>query len=315
MQTKTEELFKSFPVRKTAKQKQNFREWVTKTLTEAGCSVTTESGKGLLKSNNIVVGDPDKADIIFTAHYDTPARLPFPNIIIPYSILMTFLVQLPLALIFMLPAIGAELLVLRLTDNSFLGLAALWAVVLALYALMTSGPQNPSNVNDNTSGVATLLETALTLPPEQREKAAFVFFDNEEKGLLGSAAFYERHKKTVKDTLLINFDCVSDGKALHFFPCGKLKKKHPEMVELLEKSFQPHGGKGVKIAKKGFTMYPSDQAHFPCGVGVAALNKTKLGYSIGRIHTHRDTVLQRENIELLRLGAVRLLEQIGNSEM
>ena len=58
---------------------------------------------------------------------------------------------------------------------------------------------------------------------------------------------------------------------------------------------------------RGFGFYPSDNALFEKGVGVCALRRRKIvGYYMDRIHTHRDTVLEEENIELLRRGALAL---------
>jgi len=66
----------------------------------------------------------------------------------------------------------------------------------------------------------------------------------------------------------------------------------------------------VEVASKG-VIYPSDQANFPVGVGVAALKTSKSGILyMDRIHTKRDTVCREENIEFLRDGAVRLLSMI-----
>ena len=83
---------------------------------------------------------------------------------------------------------------------------------------MMAGPANRHTANDNTSGVITLLEIALSLPEELRSDVCFVWFDNEERGLLGSAAFAGKHKETKKGALVLNFDCVGDGDSLQFFP-------------------------------------------------------------------------------------------------
>ena len=159
--------------------------------------------------------------------------------------------------------------------------------------------------------MVTLLEIALSLKPEQREKAAFVFFDNEEKGLFGSSAFYRKHRKNMKAELLVNFDCVSDGDHILFFPCAKVRKSGG--VQRLERAYASTADKQVRVIK-GFGFYPSDQKHFPMGVGVAALHrKPLLGYCLGRIHTWRDTAMDERNIELLRQGSMWLLNE-GNKE-
>jgi len=172
------------------------------------------------------------------------------------------------------------------------------------------GKANRHTANDNTSGVLTLVETALALPPEHRDRVCFVFFDNEEKGMLGSAAFTKRHKKAKKETLNINFDCVSDGDFIQFFPGWAMKEKDPAMLDRIEAAFQGRGEKVVEVVR-GFGFYPSDNKAFRKGVGVCALKRKKsLGYYMDRIHTNKDTVLEEENIEILRDGALRLAKKI-----
>ena len=58
-----------------------------------------------------------------------------------------------------------------------------------LFTVFMGGKPNKHTANDNTSGVITLLELMNRLSPEQKERTAFVFFDNEENGMLGSAFF------------------------------------------------------------------------------------------------------------------------------
>ena len=83
-------------------------------------------------------------------------------------------------------------------------------------------------------------------------------------------------------------------------------KKSPEVMALLEKAFLSEDKKIVEVVR-GFGLYPSDQAVFRRGVGIAALKKAPvIGYYMDRIHTRRDTVLEEKNIQLLRDGAVAL---------
>ena len=158
--------------------------------------------------------------------------------------------------------------------------------------------------------VSTATQTALAMPEADREEVCFVFFDNEEKGLFGSAAFTKAHKKAKKETLNINFDCVSDGDFIQFFPGWAMKEKDPAMLDRIEAAFQGRGEKVVEVVR-GFGFYPSDNKAFRKGVGVCALKRKKsLGYYMDRIHTNKDTVLEEENIEILRDGALRLAKKI-----
>ena len=302
MRNESQYLMEHFPVRKSRKQKSAFLDWATDTLQKAGYTPKVEEAKST-KSRNLIIGDPDTASVIFTAHYDTPARLPYPNFIVPQSMLLTLVAQAPLLILMFAVIFGIEGLILHFVDSPLAGLLSTYVMLFGVFYLMLAGPANPRNVNDNTSGVVTILETALSLPPELRSSTAFILFDHEELGLLGSSAFYKSHKKKVSNTLLINFDCVSEGDHVRFFP-GKGLKKRPELLQTLEAAFSPIESKTVAVANHGY--YPSDQKHFPLGVGVAVLRKGFLGLCLGRIHTGRDVIFQPENIELLRTGCLSL---------
>jgi Zn-dependent M28 family amino/carboxypeptidase len=169
------------------------------------------------------------------------------------------------------------------------------------------GPANKHTANDNTSGVITLMEIMQALPEEKKNEIAFVFFDLEEMGLFGSSGFASKHKKEMKDKLLLNFDCVSDGDTILFAVKNAAKKYIPA----LEKSFVPNENFKVDIASKG-VFYPSDQANFKAGVGVAALNYSKKlrTFYMDKIHTDKDRVFNEENIEFLTTGAIRLCNEL-----
>ena len=306
MFAETDYILKNFQVRKSAAQKSLFRSWLSDSLKSHGYGVRIESGGSLFKSSNVIVGDPETAKVVYTAHYDTCSVLPFPNFITPQNLLLYLLYQILIVIPMFVLAIGAELLLLLVWND-----APMWLAMLVVYFVlafciwwMMAGPANRNTMNDNTSGVATLMEIALSLSEEERSKVAFIFFDNEEKGLLGSSLFKKLHSKKMKNTLVINFDCVSDGDYIQFYPNKALKKNDVALTQL-ETSFQPNGTKHVEVVK-GFGFYPSDQKAFVNGVGVAAMHKSWFGYWLGRIHTNRDTVFDEENIELLRLGALKL---------
>ncbi len=86
-------------------------------------------------------------------------------------------------------------------------------IALLIYFLMLFllifGPANKHTANDNTSGVTTLLDIMASLPLDQRDKVAFVFFDLEEAGLFGSSSFASKHKDIRNNRLVLIFDCVS----------------------------------------------------------------------------------------------------------
>lgn len=304
----------AYEVRKTKKQKEAFRAYLCRELEQLGYQPRIEQGRSLVTSHNVVAGDPEKARVLLTAHYDTCAVLPFPNFITPRNLPVFLLYQLAVAAVILILAAAVETAVLLAFDPP------LWVALLTVYAVlgfciwwMLAGKANRRTANDNTSGVIALLEMAAALPPEDRDAVCFVWFDNEEKGLFGSSAFAAAHRRVRADTLVLNFDCVGDGDYLQFFP-SRAVKRDGEAMALLESAFLSQGKKTVEVVR-GFGLYPSDQARFRRGVGAAALKKAPLiGYYMDRIHTRRDTVLEEENVQLLRDGVLRLAGRIREQE-
>lgn len=306
----TQTVFEKHQIRKSRKQKTAFIEYVQSTATKLGYVSHTE--KGYLGARNVVVGNPDTAKVVYTAHYDTCAVMPFPNFITPKCIWLFLLYQIMVGILLvvipsiLLGALSAGLAVCG-TEIDPLLLYYLWLIlILAVCWLIMAGPANKHTANDNTSGVTTLLDTMTALPEELRGEVAFVFFDLEEMGLFGSAGFASKHKKVTKNTLVVNFDCVSDGNNILFV----LRKGAVTYAEAIKTAFPSNETFAVEVATKG-AIYPSDQANFARGVGVAALKKTKGGLLyMDRIHTKRDTVYMEENIAYLTEGAVRLAESL-----
>ena len=298
-----------FQIRKSKQQKEDFRRWLCHELEQLGYAPQVEQSG---KSHNVVVGDPDAAKVICTAHYDTCAVMPLPNFITPRNALWYFLYQLLLCLPMFVVAFGSEILLLKLWEDCpvWLALAVVYAALGFFLWWLTDGPANKHTVNDNTSGVITLLEIAQSLPAELRDQVCLVFFDNEEKGLRGSKAFVKAHKAVKEKSLVLNFDCVSDGDFIQFFPSKTLKKEE-NVLNLLADSFPAEGEKDVQVVRS-FGFYPSDQAQFKRGVGICALKKSPIfGYYMDRIHTKRDTVMMEENITLLRDGTLRLVQTLN----
>jgi len=313
MTTLSRKIMEEYQIRKTKKQKEQFRLWLCAELEKLGYMPRVESGNF---SHNIVVGDPETAKVIFTAHYDTPPVLPFPNFITPRNLLWYLLYQVAIISPVFALAIAAEIGTIFLWEAVAGTECPMWAAIGVMYAVlvfeiwwMMAGKANRHTANDNTSGTITLVEIAQALPEELRNRVCLVFFDNEEKGLLGSSSFAGKHKSVKKNTLLVNFDCVSDGDYIQFYP-GKAVKKETGTLAALETAFPSTAEKTTEVVT-AFGFYPSDQAQFSRGVGVCALKKSRLfGYYMDRIHTKKDTVMMEENVHLLAEGAVRLAEAL-----
>ena len=301
----SERILTDWQVRKTKKQKTDFIEFMQTQLP----GLQVEQG-GFGGNRNLVLGDVKSAKVLLTAHYDTCARLPFPNFITPKNILVYIGYSLLICIPFFL-LIGVLNILLGVITLNFW--VSYWGTFLPAMALMfyvfMGGKPNPHTANDNTSGVITLCELISGMTEEEKAQVAFVFFDNEENGLLGSAFFRKLHKKDgLENKLLINYDCVSDGDHMLFVLSKSAMKAYGEAFDA---AFPSTAGKTVYMEKSSNTMYPSDQANFPMGVGVAALKKKKfIGLYMDRIHTPKDTVFQRENIAFFVDGTQRLLKSI-----
>ena len=295
------DIFRDFPVRKTKKQKQAFREAVQSYAEQLGYPCTVESGS--LGSRNLVIGNPEQADYLVTAHYDTCARLPIPNFLTPcnfWPFLLWQVVQVFLILgVCILMGLGVGFLTGSGAIGSWCGYLMIWVIL----ALMLIGPANPSNANDNTSGVVTLLEIAKSMPGNQRKKVCFVLFDLEEAGLIGSASYRKAHKSQTDRQMVLNLDCVGDGDYLTLFPTKRLKKDRKRLKSLY-KACGYFGKKSILVHEQGFSFYPSDQANFPWGVGICALDKRGKTLYLSRIHTKKDTILERTNVNLLRAALI-----------
>lgn len=292
----SEKILKDYQVRKTKKQKLEFIEFMKSNYPE----LRVEEG-GMFHNRNIVIGDIDKAKVVYTAHYDTCARLPFPNIILPKNILLSILYGFVVCIPFLAIMSGVRWLMSFVTDEPLIKFyVSLLAFLFSMVVVLFLGVPNKHTANDNTSGVVTLCELMVSLSEKEREKCAFVFFDNEENGLLGSSYFRKLHKKQMADKLLVNFDCVGDGDNILIVQNKPAKEKYEAA---LKECFPTAEGKKMWFEKSSQAYYPSDQSGFPVGIAVAAL-KGKRGplLYMNRIHTNRDTVCDRENIRFVAEG-------------
>ena len=80
-----EEIDAQFPIRKTTAQKRAFEKWVMAKMREMGYRpyVDGMNRKDKLRHRNIVAGDPQNAELLISAHYDTAATIGVPDLRIP----------------------------------------------------------------------------------------------------------------------------------------------------------------------------------------------------------------------------------------
>ena len=294
-----------FPVRKTKTQKQAFRNAVQSYASGLGYEVKIE--KGSMGVRNMVIGNPDTAKYLVTAHYDTCARMFIPNMVTPCNALLFWSYQILLVLLLMIGTLIISTLACLIVGTvkiaSTVAIISYWTLLL----MMMFGPANTSNANDNTSGVVALLEILRTMPENRRNNVCFVLFDMEEKGLLGSSAYRKAHKKQTNCQVVLNMDCVGDGDNILLIPSRKLKKNIQKIAPLYQHCGY-FGHKSMLVKDKGYCYYPSDQTNFPYGVGIGAFHKKKwIGHYYSRIHTSKDTVLDITNVNILRAAITSLV--------
>lgn len=292
-----------YQVRKTKKQKTAFIDLMKANFPE----ISVQEG-GFPKCRNLIAGDVEKAKVILTAHYDTCAQLPVPNFITPKNFLFTALYSLLIVLPVALATYLVNVLVGMYTADFTVHYAASLVIYLAFMLVLLAGPANKHTANDNTSGVIVLCELMQTLTAQQKEQVAFVFFDHEETGLLGSSLFHKQFKKIMDEKLLINFDCVSDGD--HMMVSAS-KAARADYGDQLKEAFLPTEEKDILFTRSERTYYPSDQVGFKKAVAIASLHHKKLiGYYMDRIHTSRDTQFDTRNITLLCDSILRFLKNL-----
>ena len=301
-----QEVLDNWQVRKHRSQKTAFIQFLQSRIPEA----KGEQG-GISRSRNIIVGDVDTAKVVFTAHYDTCARLPLPNMLFPENLLLSLLYSL----VFVIPAVLVGILVATLVD-AMAGFLTFMGVLVLVVVLMMGPIPNPHTVNDNTSGVVTLLELYGQLTPEERGRCCLVFFDNEENGLLGSSVFAGKHRSAMKDKLLVNFDCVSDGDVLRLIANGRARRHYGRALQqALPADEAAKAGKDMALGSDLKVFYPSDQMVFPCSVGCAAfVRHPVLGPYVRRIHTARDTIFDEADVQCMVSFARRLLAELCSGD-
>lgn len=293
-----ETLVEKFPIRKSREQKEAFRRWMVEECNKIGYSARVEEAK---KHCNVVIGNPETAKTIFTAHYDTPAGSFIPNLMIPRNRVLGLCRPLVMILLFVLVGTVLGVPVGRLTGIDYAGYLVGWLANMVCAVLLLMGPANKNNVNDNTSGVAAILETMFHIPEEDRTKVAFILFDNEEKGLLGSKAYAKAHPAVKESGFVVNLDCVGNGEHVLLL-CGK-KAREAAPYAALTQGMEAAAGRKLHIFPLETSMCASDQKNFRTSCAICACSVKKgIGFYCDRIHTNKDTICDQVNLDFLAQG-------------
>ena len=160
-------ILREFPVRRKPSEKEKFRLWLMGTLRELGYDPKLQSRETPLQFGgnivNVVAGDPEKAKLILVAHFDTGIRSLLPPLYMPTRPLTAFLYA---ALTPALVLLGSFVLSFALTfpfNAPYLTLPLFLVLIVTALLYLRFGPSETRNLNDNTSGVVALLETAAAL--------------------------------------------------------------------------------------------------------------------------------------------------------
>ena len=289
----SEHIKEKYIIRHTKQQKADFREFMLNELSSQGHKVSIQSGKNsFIPVHNIIIGDIDNAKYLVTAHYDTPNTSLFPVVMFAdsfwLSVFATFLSCMPIILI---GYISGNLSA-KYNFNPILSILPIYAALILGMFTFT----NKNNYNDNTSGVISVLEIFYSLPEEVRNKGAFILFDNEEKGLIGSG--FLKLKLKNKKIPVYNLDCVGDGDEIRLFAKKNILFHAQEIASLAETNSQ----KSVKVTQRALKnmLYMSDDYTFDNAICFAAFRSSPFGKYVGRIHTNRDKILDEENIAVIR---------------
>ena len=288
-------------MRKGKRKKQAFRGAVRSYGERLGYVYAEE--KGALGARNVLFGNPEKADYLVTAHYDTCARLPFPNFITPCNVGIYLLYQIVVALLFCVPVLGAVWLAACLTESPLAMLLTGYGCLILLVWLLLCGPANRHNANDNTSGVAALLRTAEQLTPRYRNDVCFLFLDGGSDNMRGAKGFRKRYP-SAKEKPVLCLDCVGSGDELLILP-GKGARWNGELLDAINSSFENSERKTCYDKVDGLVHFPGDQRAFKQGVAVCAVRRVP-GFGRFICPTGKDNRIDDENLELLSRGLVKL---------
>lgn len=296
---KATEIFENHPTRFTKKEKAALRGTLRSELHRMGYA-DGEISEVEASGTNFVVGDPRTAEYVFTAHYDTPGRtgwMLFPAKYVGQTGANLVMIAGMLLLVPWLLHLVTDYFGVFGDDASF------WSFELALLAelaimILSMIIKNKNNRNDNTSGVLSLLSLAeqVAADGELRGKCCFVFFDNEEWGMLGSSGFASWGKKQGikwKKTKLINFDCVGNGDVLTLASTKKTAVAQSVTAAFAEAGLHP-------VSKRSMAIFLSDHASFPNSVMVSYTMRSLIGLLyLPLIHTSKDVVCKTEQINRL----------------
>lgn len=295
----------AYPIRRTKKQKENFIQYTKDQLKKYNLQIKADTLKN--KHTNIIIGDVEKAKVIFTAHYDTPASSVFPNIMFPRNKIISYLYLFLYAFIIVVLSFALSFLINNFIYLDETKLIIVYMIIyLTLFYLFTRCFNNINNINDNTSGVATVFSL---VENNKNKDVAYILFDNEEKGKLGSKEYSKKYSSILQNKLVVNFDCVGNGE--YIVVVSKDKAIQHQYYNIIQNTLHDNDKFKVKMYGMKGSSSNTDFLNFECSLSIMACKKTKIiGYYTPNIHTSLDTVASKDNIEFLTLSFIDFCETI-----
>ncbi|MDR2046977.1 MAG: M28 family peptidase [Clostridiales bacterium] len=216
-------LDEKFRVRRKPEVKKEFFAYAEKFFAERGYTGYADGDFYDKKDKaNLIFGDENSADVILTAHYDTPKNNAGLK---PFMFLFNkagFFAQ-GFSMLFVLALVAVPAILFGVYLHS--ALSVLWIALMSAWVFPNYFIfDNKFNFNDNMSGCIALFYLADKIAverPELKDRLCFVFTDKEESGVKGAKKFKERLlKKLGKEELAkkinLNFDCVGGRDPLNF---------------------------------------------------------------------------------------------------
>lgn len=291
-----QQILSRYPIRHKAKEKENMRHYLTGTCRSLGYEAKLVNRR---RAFNVVVGDVEKAKVVFTARYATTLREPLPQFIAPTRPATYFLYQALTPVAVLLLSFIVSFALTFAINRPTLTLPLFVALLVGALVYLRFGPSETRTANDNTSGVAALLSVMESLTPRHRATAAFVFLDER-----GSKELKKAYP-SLREKVVVNVECIGCGDEILLLP-SKYTRWNGEFLDALTESFENTEEKSCFLKTDGLVYYPSENRAFRYNVAICACKKVA---GFGRFVKQHTNEIDEENLEIVRKGLVKLIEK------
>lgn len=309
------QLQNTYNKRRSRREKENFRNYISHQLHTAGWTTQTVSGgKWIFRSNNVITTNTQTPKVVLMGHYDTASAFPYISNL-PQWLFGVAIGQIIYSIIIFIPIV----MVCFIGMNRIVGysVSATIIIIALLFYLFGYFP-NPINKNDNTSGVISLLDISNNsiVKGKYRGKIMLVFTDNEEKGCLGSKVLKKRLRSLnydISNAKIINLDCIGYGDKIGI---GYTNDKSLIFAERLRNIFQQNNGINTEV--NVLKNSSSDHKRFKEeGAVIVSRYKAPIwgprrSYYIGPIHTYMDRTINQNGINEITNKVVQAITELCN---